>query len=133
MNHLEVKQLFTAAVELADHLIKTDCTDFYINYGISKNIKRLREEVQEIDKSVNPHLKEIHTQAIKLCPDNLEEGIKQLPEEEQKEHAKLYDEFIKAMSEPNTAFQIYYLEPAKCEGVKLNFARAQVLAQFFAE
>lgn len=130
MTHLEVRNLRDLAVELVAHLIEAKCTNFHVNHGMGENIKRLEAAVKTIDDSVNPRLKEIHTTALALYPDNLEKGIKELTEAEQAEHETLYNKFLTDMAEENKVFELFKLDEIKCEQLQLTYRYAGILSLF---
>ena len=135
MKHSEVKQLQRQLIELINHNIKKKVDVFHVNYGLDKNMSRLNSAVEELDKHINKELVEIEKEAFEIAQKesiDIGEAIKKLPEEKQTKHTELMLEYNKSMQEENE-FQIYYLDPSKCDSLKIDFEYLQILKKFFKE
>lgn len=134
MTHQDVKQLRQELTALINHVVEKKVDIYHVNYGLDKNLSRLKSAVEEIDKHVNQELKDLETKVLELAKakdaENPRFDLSLLPKKDQKRHDELMVEHNKAMQEPND-FAIYFLDPKKCEDLKIEFPFLQILKKFF--
>lgn len=133
MKHAEVKLLQRQLVQLLNHITEKKSDIFHVNYGLDKNYTRITSAIQELDKHTSKELIEIEKEALDIAQKEeigVEEAISKLEQEKQDRHKELMIEYNEAMLEEND-FQIFYLDPNKCNDLKIDFEFLQILKKFF--
>jgi len=132
MNHQEVKVLHQELIALINHTIEKKVDVYHVNYGLDKNLTRLQSAVDAINKHVPQELKDLESkvwEAVKTVnPPEFDPKV--LTKKDQKRRDELMVEHNKAMQEPDD-YAVYFLNPEKCEDLKIEFPFFQILKKFF--
>lgn len=132
MTHLDVKNLHEDIIALINHIIEKKADIYHVSYGLDKNYQRLKDAVELINKNLNKELVVIE-EKVRADADEkklaFDEAFKMLSKEEKEKHADLMVDYLKDMAEPND-FEIYYLNPDKLEGLKIEYPYFQILKKF---
>jgi hypothetical protein len=132
MKHIEVKVLRENLRDLIEHLIAQGNNSFYINYALDRNLKKLDTAIAEIDSHIDLRLRELDQKAYEFNHEDFAAGLLLLTPEEQEERKILYAKFLEDMEGEND-FQLFKINPDKCEDLKIDFRYMSIISMFFYE
>ena len=138
MKNYEIPTLAENINKIINHVNETKNKNFNLNYGLTKNSKRLKVALKEIDANIPAELKELEDKVWVAAKEEAEKnnqeisfdlGLSVLTEEENKTRTELLATFNEFLNYENE-LDLYYFDAEKCEDFNLEIEFVDLLTDF---
>lgn len=138
MKNYEIPTLAENINKVIDHVKETKNKNFNLNYGLTKNSKRIQTALKEIEANIPAELKDLENKVWVAAKEeaeknnqevNFELGLSALTEEENKSRLELLANFNEFLNYENE-LDIYYFDAENSEDFNLDIEFVDLLTDF---
>lgn len=138
MKNYEIPTLAENINKVIDHVKETKNKNFNLNYGLTKNSKRIQTALKEIESNIPAELKDLENKVWVAAKEeaeknnqevNFELGLSALTEEENKSRLELLANFNEFLNYENE-LDIYYFDAENSIDFNLDIEFVDLLTDF---
>lgn len=138
MKNYEIPTLAENINKVIDHVKETKNKNFNLNYGLTKNSKRIQTALKEIESNIPAQLKDLENKVWVAAKEeaeknnqevNFELGLSALTEEENKSRLELLANFNEFLNYENE-LDIYYFDAENSIDFNLDIEFVDLLTDF---
>lgn len=138
MKNYEIPTLAENINKVIDHVKETKNKNFNLNYGLTKNSKRIQNALKEIESNIPAELKDLENKVWVAAKEeaeknnqevNFELGLSVLTEEENKSRLELLANFNEFLNYENE-LDIYYFDAENSIDFNLDIEFVDLLTDF---